>query len=289
MNDGVVVLLGGSGDIGSVIVNKLAQQQVRFVSPTSRQLDLTQINSTREFFSSISGQYSIVFSVIDRRFGDSEATFSSNIKIIQNLLDVCSPTAFLFMSSIDVYGKCPKNPITESTEVDEGSVFSRVKLSIESKLEEALFDLCPLLTLRLPGVYAGGARRNSALENILRRGFKDGVINLGQNGLQLRDWIHADDVARFAMEFLKTPTVGKFNFVTGQSISIDEYVVICLNSLNGIRHIRQTEEVELSSSNKGYFFDPKQFRKSFPNWKFHDRRESLYSFSKEIYKNLKNF
>ncbi len=72
----LTVVLGGSGDIGSVLVSQLKENQESFLAPTSKQVDLTDAQSTQIFFASINESYSVVLAAfLDRRQGDNEQTF----------------------------------------------------------------------------------------------------------------------------------------------------------------------------------------------------------------------
>lgn len=46
----LTVVLGGSGDIGSVLVARLETSGSRYLAPSSKQVDLTDVSSTQTFF-----------------------------------------------------------------------------------------------------------------------------------------------------------------------------------------------------------------------------------------------
>lgn len=282
MTRALTVVLGGSGDIGSVLVARLKKNQDRFLAPTSKQVDLTSTTSTKSFFSSISDPYSVVFAAfLDRRQGDNEQTLDLNLLMVENIVNFAKPRSLVFLSSMDVYGKSPKLPITEDTQTDETSFYSRAKLLAEFKLSQTFAEKTPLLVIRLPGVYGGQGPRNAALDRILAKGIKERLINIGGGGSLLRDWIYAGEVARFLIDWFDKPVSGTFNFVTGTSWTIDRYISECLSETGEIRHeIKQVDETEKFKFGADHIFDNKHLTEVFTDWTFENRSSSLKTFSK---------
>ena len=277
----LTVVLGGSGDIGSVLVAQLKENQDRFLAPTSKQVDLTDAQSTQIFFTSINESYSIVFGAfLDRRQGDNEQTFKLNLLMVENVVNFANPSSLIFLSSMDVYGKTPELPITEETRTDDASFYSRAKLLAESKLSQTFAGKIDFLVLRLPGVYGGQGPRNAALDRILEKGIKERLINVGGGGSLLRDWIYAGEVARFSIEWLDQPNSGTYNFATGESWTINHYVSECISGLGDIKHeIVVVDEAKKSNFGADHVFDSQSFKSAFADWKFENRLSSLKTFS----------
>lgn len=277
----LTVVLGGSGDIGSVLVAQLKENHDSFLAPTSKQADLTDAESTQNFFTSINESYSVVFAAfLDRRQGDNEQTLKLNLLMVENVINFAKPSSLVFLSSMDVYGKTPKLPITENTLTDDAFFYSRAKLLAESKLFQTFAEKIDLLVLRLPGVYGGQGPRNAALDRILEKGIKERLINVGGGGLLLRDWIYAGEVARFLIEWLNQPNSGTYNFATGESWTINHYISECISGLGNIRHeIVAVDEAKKSNFGADHVFDNEKFNAAFAGWKFENRLSSLKTFS----------
>ena len=277
----LTVVLGGSGDIGSVLVAQLKENQDSFLAPTSKQVDLTDAQSTQIFFTSINESYSIVFGAfLDRRQGDNKQTFKLNLLMVENVVNFANPSSLIFLSSMDVYGKTPELPITEKTRTDDASFYSRAKLLAESKLSQTFAGKIDFLVLRLPGVYGGQGPRNAALDRILEKGIKERLINVGGGGSLLRDWIYAGEVARFLIEWLDQPNSGTYNFATGESWTINHYVSECISGLGNIKHeIVVVDEAKKSNFGADHVFDSQSFNSAFADWKFENRLSSLKTFS----------
>jgi nucleoside-diphosphate-sugar epimerase len=281
MTSNQVVVLGGSGDIGSVIVRHLKDSGIRFIAPSSKQVDLKNLKESKSFFSSIKEPFELIFAALDRSVSNSESVSLTNLRMVENAVSFNTPNSIIFLSSIDVYGKSPKIPITETTILSEELFYGTQKIVAERLLFDQFHSKIPLLILRLPGVYGGGRSRNSALERILRKGFMTGVVELGQSGRILRDWIYAEDLGRFVIQFCGGQYSGTFNFVTGKSISIDSYVSKCLGIFNTIEHNILDPSVNVPEKSSDFVFESKMLRETFPNWKFSNRDSSLNFFAKE--------
>lgn len=287
MTPNLVVVLGGSGDIGSVIVRHLKNSGVRFIAPSSRQVNLKNLSESKSFFSSIKEPFELIFAALDRSISLGDSVSSTNRQMIENAASFNIPNSLIFLSSIDVYGKSPKIPITEKTSLSQELLYGTQKITAERLLFNQFHSKIPLLILRLPGVYGGNGSRNSALENILREGFRTGVVELGQSGEILRDWIYAEELGRFITQICGGQYSGTFNFVTGESISVNSYVSECLNVFNAIKHKAPKKGGSTLANGSDFVFDNRLFCESFPNWKFSDRNRSLISFSKEFLVHLR--
>ena len=277
----MTVVLGGSGDIGSVLVARLQENRARFLAPTSKQVDLTDTSSTKHFFSSLSEPYSLVFAAfLDRRQGDNERTFKLNSLMFENVINFAKPSSLAFLSSMDVYGKTPVLPITENSLTDGSSFYSQAKLLAESKLSQTFAGKTNFLILRLPGVYGGNGPRNAALDRILEKGIRERMINVGAGGSLLRDWIHADEVARFLISWSKQPNSGTYNFATGESWTINRYISECVSEIGDIRHeIDVVDEIEKSNFGADHVFDCRNLYAAFNGWKFETRVVSLRKYT----------
>jgi nucleoside-diphosphate-sugar epimerase len=277
----MTVVLGGSGDIGSVLVARLQENRARFLAPTSKQVDLTDTSSTKHFFSSLSEPYSLVFAAfLDRRQGDNERTFKLNSLMFENVINFAKPSSIAFLSSMDVYGKTPVLPITENSLTDGSSFYSQAKLLAESKLSQTFAEKTNFLILRLPGVYGGNGPRNAALDRILEKGIRERMINVGAGGSLLRDWIYADEVARFLFSWLTQPNSGTYNFATGESWTINRYISECVSEIGDIRHeIDAVDEIEKSNFGANHVFDCRNLYAAFNGWKFETRTLSLKKYT----------
>lgn len=288
MTPNPVVVLGGSGDIGSVIVRHLNNSGIRCIAPSSKQVNLTNSKESESFFSTINEPFELIYAALDRNIQNRDSVKSTNLTMVENAVSFNCPNSIIFLSSIDVYGKSPKIPITEKSLLSDALLYGPQKLEAEKFLFDQFNSKIPLLILRLPGVYGGNGSRSSALEKILRNGFLTGVVDLGQSGKVLRDWICAEDLGRFVAQFSGGQYSGTFNFVTGKSITIDSYVSKCLGVFTLIEHKIIESSTNLIKKSSDFVFDNKLLVEIFQNWKFSDRESSLNSFANDYLEYLKH-
>jgi UDP-glucose 4-epimerase len=128
---------------------------------------------------------------------------------------------------VDVYGHPINLPITESTPNKGVTPYALSKIYAESALED-YFPSELTLTLRLPGVYGVSPKSKSVYDSFFRK-LKAGIpIEIrNKRVLQLkRDWIYANDLINFIVAVTQDFTPGVFNFVTGNSRSIYDWIQV---------------------------------------------------------------
>lgn len=277
----MIVFLGVTGDVGSVVVPRLRAVGYEVVAPPSSELDLTNRDAVKRFFGSLRESYGIIFAAfIDRRRSETIRDYELNQMMVDNLTHYSRPSWMMFTSSIVVYGERPRLPIDENSVLDGEGLYAKAKQSAEYRVAESAIGKFPCLTVRLPGVFGGTSRRNQSLDRILENGLKTGEISLGSNGNILRDWVSAREVADFTILNVTEPRTGVVNFVRGESIKIDEYVAIALEVIPQIRHHRGSP-TDISTANN-FVFDSARLRTQFPEWQFPDRKRDVYDLARTL-------
>jgi nucleoside-diphosphate-sugar epimerase len=277
----MIVVLGGSGDIGSAVVKSLRTLGHDVLAPLSLDLDLSIAEDVRVFFASIPPAYGLVFSAfVDSRRGETTKEFRLNEAISANVAKFSNPSWMMFTSSIAVYGGHPAIPVSERTPLDPSGLYARAKIEAERRLASAASGNYPCLAARLPGVFGGHGSRNQALDRILKQGFTSGEISLGASGRTRRDWISAWEVAEFVAHYGASPKTGVINLVRGESIAIDDYVQIALNRHSKVKHVRSINEFQPHTTDLE--FDATCLRAEFPGWCFPSRERDLWRLAAEL-------
>jgi len=278
----LILLLGVTGDVGSVVAPRLRAAGYEVSSPSSRDLDLSDSSAVEDYLGSLPQGYGLLFfAFIDRRRGETFKEYELNQRIVENVLKFGKPGWMMFASSIAVYGEHPSLPITETSPLIGEGLYARAKREAEARIA-AINDAYPKLIVRLPGVFGGHGRRNQSLDRILWTGVKTGVIDLQGNGGVLRDWVSAFEVADFIKLFAQNPRSGLVNFVRGESIKIDDYVSAALEVLSQVCHHRTTD-VEASGT-KNFVFSNRLLSSLFPEWNFPDRKRDIHALALELEK-----
>ncbi len=212
----VVVVTGGSGYIGSALINKLQKYNCKIIR-TSRTaqipidgvqdkiLDLTskeswiEIVSTADAIFHLAGNTSIAFA--EENIDDS---LLSNLLPIVNLVYASkklkrSPKV-IYASTATVYGINDVHPVTEEVVPRPVSIYDLHKLYVESHLTMASNQgFFSAKSLRLANVYGpssseSGSKDRGVLSKITQACMQGNTINAYGGGNYLRDYIYIDDV-----------------------------------------------------------------------------------------------
>lgn len=171
---------------------------------------------------------------------------AGTLNLLQSIRENSPDTTFVFMSTNKVYGDKPNelemietesrwdyaNPedyrgIREDFSIDQSthSLFGASKLSADIYVQEygRYFGLktCCLRGGCLTGAGQRGVKLHGFLSYLVRTAIRDDEYTIyGYKGKQVRDNIHAVDVARFIEEFYKAPRSGEvYNIGGGRSNS----------------------------------------------------------------------
>ncbi len=212
----VVVVTGGSGYIGSALINELKKYNCKIIR-TSRTtlipiedvqdkiLDLTrkeswiEIVSTADIIFHLAGNTSIAFA--EENIDDS---LLSNLLPITNLVYASkklklSPRV-VYASTATVYGMTDLHPVSEETIPRPVSIYDLHKLYVEQQLTMANHQgVLNAKSLRLANVYGpslseSGSKDRGILSRITQACMQGETINAYGGGDYLRDYIYIDDV-----------------------------------------------------------------------------------------------
>lgn len=133
----------------------------------------------------------------------------------EQLLSIC------YISSWEVYGKPKRLPLDESHELDPFNVYGVGKLMAENYLRVfCQFLGMPLTILRLSHIYGPGEWHNKALPNFIKNCIAGRPHKLFGGGKDLRQFVHACDVAYAIHLSLGRPTGGIFNIAGWECLNI---------------------------------------------------------------------
>ena len=146
------------------------------------------------------------------------------VSLINLLLLIQNKTErFIFLSSISVYGKPKKLPITEKNEISPISNYGIQKACCEIILESfCKHHKIPLTIIRLSQVYGITSAKHS-LPQILVKNLQNSKKVPIKSGLKIkRDYIHIDDLLKFLNSVLKSKNNGVYNFGYDKGVSVRE-------------------------------------------------------------------
>jgi CDP-paratose 2-epimerase len=220
---------------------------------------------------------------------DFEINAMSTLYLLEAARKYCPESPFVFLSTNKVYGDNPNRnvgretetrfdgePVNETMSVDQcmHSLFGVSKLSADLMVQEyGKYFGMKTCCLRC-GCLTGPAHRGVELHGFLSYLIKCNVLGIpytvyGHKGKQVRDNLHALDVARFIHEFIKAPGSGEvYNLGGGRenSISINEALSMVQGLTGNPSQLRYVEEAR-KGDHICYISDLSKCQSHYPEWR----------------------
>jgi UDP-glucose 4-epimerase len=241
----IIAVTGGSGYIGSALINKLQKYNCKIIRVSRASLislegvedkiyDLTnkdcwiELVSVVDIIFHLAGNTSIAFA--EENIYES---LSSNLLPVVNLVDASkklklSPKV-IYASSATVYGMTDLLPVTEDLMVKPVSIYDLHKLYVEQHLTMANNQgIISAKSLRLSNVYGpslseSNSKDRGILSQITKACMEGNNINVYGGGNYLRDYIFIDDVVdAFLCASISNNSHTIFNVSSGVGTSVKE-------------------------------------------------------------------
>jgi UDP-glucose 4-epimerase len=253
MNNSVVLITGGAGNIGSHIVDLVSQENPKKIIVVDNffnghkdnivqhldrdyfsihQLDIGEYNDMLYIFEKYKPDY--IFHQASMLIKDSESlphkAIKTNIIGTFNLLDLSNRydvKKMCFASSASVFGEPKYTPVDEDHPYEyRNFVYGWTKITTEMMfLSEATF---PWIGFRYYNVYGERQRSGTYYTQVLKIFYdqikRGGPLRIFGDGTQTMDMIHALDIARANILGMKSETIQNefFNVGTGIETSVYE-------------------------------------------------------------------
>lgn len=279
-NDRVVVL-GASGFIGSRVYQRLNDLGFHTDGLSSADCDLLDPRAIASIARTWGPDVSVVFcSAIRRTLDDSFGAFVQNASMVHNFLDAVEarpPRSLVFFSSVDVYGRPPKqSPTTETSPVEPTEYYGVAKLADEMFLRIRLPDSCPTTILRIPGIYGATDKFRSVVGTFMQRVLRGDPVELSGDGTALRDYVEVDDLAEVVRHFVEQPRATTVNVATGHSVSIAALVELVGAALGCIPTVRLRPDLD---SKGDIVFDVSHLRSLCPELELTDIERGIRKYA----------
>ncbi len=222
-----IIILGASGFIGKAVTNQSGNSAYPISSSDMNLLD-GEIVALR--LPPMLKECAIIYAAgRHRQKSNSFETMLDNQSMVHHLIEAMKlqpPRRVVFLSSVEVYGAPQKLPVVEGTQLRPDNFYAIGKIACEMMLDEFCRSLSiPLVILRLPGVYGYGDEGISIVNRLVNSAREGSIFRLFGNGMDRRDYVHVNDVAKIAIQLAKTgPKNLVLNIATGNSLSISEII-----------------------------------------------------------------
>jgi nucleoside-diphosphate-sugar epimerase len=224
-----VLVLGGTGFLGSRIVRELCGRGVEARAYGSADVDLRRFESLKVLDDQIDADTVLIFaSALTPDKGSTLEALHDNFTMAASVgryLETRSIGLCVYISSDAVY-PLRDNPVRESSPIEPANYYALAKYCGERILaRQAEIKGLPLLNLRSTALYGPGDPHGSYGPNSFMRSLlKDRTVRLFGRGEELRDHLHVDDAARLTCDLIAARAAGTFNLATGRSQSFSDVV-----------------------------------------------------------------
>jgi nucleoside-diphosphate-sugar epimerase len=241
-----ILVTGAAGFIGSGLVKALLDRDAEVVALVDEQSTLTRIESllndsrldvmrcTMSNADSIEtcsrkwGQIDLVAhlglymprsnSLLERAAEDIRLNLLPTIKLMDSLSD--SVQGICFASSISVYGRPARLPVSENDIPHPVSVYGATKLAIENYLTAyGRENQVPVTVLRYTTVYGPGELGHRAIPNFIHALAEEQTLQVHGDGSEQRDYVYINDVVEATIRALAKRPTQTLIIGSGQSYS----------------------------------------------------------------------
>lgn len=251
------LVIGGSGFVGSVIVEKLLERgfdvivfdNLRFGNYKNiENLPVKFINGDvlnpevlKEYIDQIDVVYYLATVNIIAAENDYSDCINNNVNGVNKILEVVSKykniKRFVYTSTSSIYGN--GTDIVEETKKDFLNIYAATKYAGESlcRLYENTENL-PLTIIRYTNVYGKNQRPESPYCGVIGKFIEKSVlgedIQINGDGSQCRDFMYVDDVANLTIDlgFMEKTLSQEINFNTNNSLTILEIAELIKKTTN---------------------------------------------------------
>lgn len=280
---GAKVLVVGSGSyVGNYIARTLRREGANVVAISSRDCDFLNRAQVLHFFSTLSLEHCTVLflSVINKTVANDFESFEQNLAMVRNFVEAQEPASVgrvIYFSSVDVYGRTPKLPITEQTAIDPDTLYGLAKYNCEWMLLNSREVGRSVTVLRIPGVYGAAPNDRSVIGKLVSSIRNERSVRINGSGRSLRDYVFIEDLCKLLGELIPMEHRGVVNVATGQSYSILELAQMAGEALQ-----QEYEIVHAPADLPREFdlaFDNSLLRSLLPDFNFTEIKDGLRSYA----------
>lgn len=219
-----VVVLGGSGFVGSRLVARLQAVGVDTLALSSKDIDLAAPEAVSALARVVRNDDALVFaSCLTPEKGGDPRTFMRNLSMAEHvgLFVESHGCAHVVYIGSDAIFKDDVTLVTEDSEQQPSALYGLAHVAREKMITYACGKAgTPLAILRPCAIYGDGDTHNSYGPNrFLTSARADGKITLFGGGEETRDHIFVNDLCAVIEASLSSRSIGTLNVATGRALS----------------------------------------------------------------------
>jgi len=220
-----ILIIGKNSYVGEFLCQHFSTQGAAVVAVGSLDCNFLHFPSVHKLFKNLGGKpFAIIFlAVVNKNVDNSYSAFLDNVQMAWNLIsgarDANVESVFYF-SSVDVYGRAPKLPMSETTSLDPDTWYGLSKSTSEWIVREELGSKFPTCLLRIPGIFGRSRNDRSVIGRLIASIRTQGKVYIHGDGKLLRDYVFAPDLCQVVERLITRKASGTFNVATGTSVSL---------------------------------------------------------------------
>jgi len=220
-----VLIIGKNSYVGEFLCQHFSAKGAEVVAVGSSDCNFLDSSPVHKLFKSLGEKpFAIIFlAVVNKNVENSYSAFLNNVQMAWNLVSGARDAnveSVVYFSSVDVYGRAPKLPMSETTPLDPDTWYGLSKSTSEWIVREELGSKFPTCLLRIPGIFGRSRNDRSVIGRLIATIRKEGKVYIHGNGKLLRDYVFAPDLCQVVERLVMCKASGTFNVATGTSVSL---------------------------------------------------------------------
>ena len=220
-----ILLVGKNSYVGEFLCQHFSAKGATVVAVGSSDCNFLDFQSVHALFKNFGEKaFTIIFlAVVNKSVDNSYSAFLDNVQLAWNLVSGArnaNVESLVYFSSVDVYGRAPKLPMSETTSLDPDTWYGLSKSTSEWIVREELGSKFPTCLLRIPGIFGRSRNDRSVIGRLIASIRKEGKVYIHGDGKLLRDYVFALDLCQVVERLVTRKASGTFNVATGTSVSL---------------------------------------------------------------------
>ena len=245
-----VLIVGKNSYVGEFLCQHFSARGAAVVAVGSSDCNFLDSASVHELFKSFGGKpFTIIFlAVVNKDVENTYSAFLNNVQMAWNFVSAARAAnieSVVYFSSVDVYGRAPKLPMSETTALDPDTWYGLSKSTSEWIVREELGSKFPTCLLRIPGIFGPSRKDRSVIGRLIATIRKERKVYIHGDGKLLRDYVFARDLCEVVERLVTRRASGTFNVATGTSVSLLQILEVVREALGidfEIVHLPPNEE-----------------------------------------------
>ena len=220
-----VLIVGKNSYIGEFLCRHFAAQGASVLAVGSSDCNFLDAAQVHDLFKTLGQKpFTILFlAVVNKKVRNSYSAFLDNVQMTWNLVSAAREAnieSLIYFSSVDVYGRSPKLPMSETTSLNPDTWYGLSKSTGEWIVRAELSSKCPTCILRIPGIFGASKNDRSVVGQLVSSIRQESKAYIDGDGGILRDYVFAPDLCRAVERLAARKVNGAFNLATGKSVSL---------------------------------------------------------------------